>query len=82
MTTINIVGWSPGFQTVSAIQLLADKAQLGLSEAKRQIERLLSGESIHVEINTGLDATTLVTRLVELGAIVDSVDPKARSSPR
>ena len=70
MATVLVTGWLPGFQTVSAIQLLAHTGQLGLREAQRMIELLLSGEPIQLEVQTDRDASTLASRLVGLGAIV------------
>jgi hypothetical protein len=46
MTTLNMVGWKEGLQTVSLIEAVKDSSTCSLILAKAKVERLLAGESV------------------------------------
>lgn len=50
MTTLTMVGWKKGLLTVSLIMAVRDYSSAGtLTDAKREVERLLDGEHVVLE---------------------------------
>ncbi len=52
LTRLELVGWRPGLQTVSLTQALRDHGSMSLWQAKKEVERLLVGETVVVEFAT------------------------------
>jgi hypothetical protein len=69
MNTIRITGWKPGLQTISMIVALRGYANLGLTEAKSIVDRVLAGEVVEVQAYDARCAQKLLADLMRLGAI-------------
>ena len=48
MSDLVITGWKPGLQTISLIQLLRAKSDMGLRQAKLAVEDLMCGKEIRL----------------------------------
>lgn len=51
MTTLRLIGWDKGLQTVSLISDIHEFSDVSLSQAKGMVEKLLSGEIVELEFS-------------------------------
>jgi ribosomal protein L7/L12 len=68
MTTVEIVGWVPGFQKVACTKLLQTHAGLGLAAAKGVTDGILDGRVQIVRLPSESAAESLVCALKSIGA--------------
>lgn len=61
-----MTGWRVGAQTASAIQAVREAAQLGVADAKRLVEDVLSGAPIVLNVVDEKSAQGLVSTLDRL----------------
>lgn len=68
-TTLRMVGWKTGLQTVSLIQLVKEESTGSLSTAKRLVQALLEGNAVDVSFGSQTGAKAFQERAEGLGAI-------------
>ncbi len=71
MTKVLISGYKPGFKKVSHTKLLRSYAGLSLKPAKDYTDRVLSGETVVVELPTPEAAEEFARESRDLGAITE-----------
>ncbi|CAB3789739.1 hypothetical protein LMG28138_02873 [Pararobbsia alpina] len=76
MTTIRITGWKAGFNKVQFGSLLRECCGFSLSERKRQVDSILQGDVITIEIAPDrcehfLQSASYLGAICELGANSD-----------
>ena len=67
-TSIEISGWSKGFDVNMCVRVLHSLGGLSVNEARRVVERVLDGKRERVELKTERDAQLLLAALAKLGA--------------
>lgn len=67
--TISVVGWNRGLLTVSLMQLVMSTGR-SLTDAKRLVEGLVSGEPFDVEFDDEVKAACFAEKATEYGARV------------
>ena len=72
-TTVELSGWQPGVQVVSAIQLIREHTGLGLAIAKRLVEDCLAGRAVQVEAKDLVSARALTVGLRQQGILAATV---------
>jgi hypothetical protein len=70
MTTLELTTWKPGLNTVALIDSVRTHACRSLSEAKRDVERFLDGESVLLEFATENSRESFRKEAEELGVSV------------
>ena len=70
MTTLQLVGWKPGLQTVSLVQLVKNESTGSLIAAKRLVDELFEGRTVEVRFKTVEQAKAFRERAEALGAIL------------
>jgi ribosomal protein L7/L12 len=63
---VRVTGWRVGAQTVAAIQAVREATQVGLADAKRLVEDVLSGAPIILDVGDEKSAQELVSTLDRL----------------
>ena len=69
MATITLTGWREGLQKIALAKLQQELLGLPLSAAKKNVDELLDGRSVSLEVADHL-AADLLKRATELGAQV------------
>ena len=67
-TSIEISGWSKGFDIPMCVRVLHSLAGLTVEEARRVVERVVAGKRERVALKTARDAQLLLAALAKLGA--------------
>ena len=67
-TSIEITGWSKGFDVNMCVRVLHSLGGLSVNEARRVVERVLDAKRERVELKTQRDAQLLLAALAKLGA--------------
>ncbi len=65
-TRVRVIGWRVGAQAVSAIQAIREATRLGLADAKRLVDDVLSGAPIVLDVVDEQSAQRLVSTLDRL----------------
>jgi len=52
MTTLDMMSWKKGLQTVSLIQAVQQYSTRSLIQAKAEVERLVAGETVRLEFES------------------------------
>ena len=68
-TKVILAGWRKGCQTISCIQLVRNRTNIGLGLAKHMIEDCLEGKQTVFEMKSTKDAEVFITELEDLGFI-------------
>lgn len=71
MTKVSISGYRPGFKKVSHTKLLRSHAGLSLKPAKECTDRILSGETVILDLPDSGAAEEFTARSRELGAMAE-----------
>jgi hypothetical protein len=81
MLIVNVVGWKPGFKTISFMRLIREQgsAARGLPEAKQLVDGLLQGKRFAMKFTTQNEASSFITQAKELGAITDGPERSGKS---
>jgi ribosomal protein L7/L12 len=69
MPRIAIIGWKTGFNKVECTKTLQSACGFSLTEAKKITDAVLEGQTRVVELRSKSEATALVSRLEQIGAI-------------
>jgi ribosomal protein L7/L12 len=72
MVRIDVIGWKPGFRSISFIKLMrnAGGVERGLKEAKDLVDEMIGGHPFVVQFENEQEADLFVTAANELGATV------------
>lgn len=70
MTKLRMVGWKPGLQTVSFVELLKNEATGSLAEAKRLVDALLDGGELEVAFESEAKARSFRERAEQMGVVI------------
>jgi hypothetical protein len=70
MQTLEMVGWKPGLQTVSLIEAANIYCTGSLVAAKREVERLLAGETVVLTFKSEEERTAFRTEAEGFGVTV------------
>jgi hypothetical protein len=70
MTTLQMIGWKPGVQTVSLVQLIRDASTGSLTAAKQLVDDLLNGSPVEIQFSTPEQAQDFRERAESLGVII------------
>ena len=70
MTFLDLTGWRPGLNTVALIEAIKLCRSRSLASAKRDVERLLDGETIRLEFDTEEEKEAFRMKAEGLGVIV------------
>lgn len=65
---IIIEGWNEGFQKVSLTHLQVDLLKISLKVAKNNVDKLLDGHSIIIDVNNEQLASTFVKEVKNINA--------------
>jgi len=68
MASIVLTGWRPGLRKVSLANLLKDKCDLSLSQAKACVDRLVDGECVQISVSSPEIAQAIMADIKHLGA--------------
>lgn len=71
MCFIVLRDWQDGLRKVDLDKLLAKEARMGLSEGKRAVDRLMSGQQVRIGPFSSDEAAALVKRIESLGAVCE-----------
>jgi len=71
MVMIRITGWKPGVNTVHAIKLIRNKAQIPLNEALSLVNDVLAGKNSSLRLSNIENASELVNLLNTLGMVAE-----------
>lgn len=72
VSTLRLIGWEKGLQTVSLIRAIRECGDLSLSESKQMVESLLDGQTVAIEF-VDLERMSDFRRIASgLGAICES----------
>ena len=69
MSTLAIVGWTKGCDTVAAMKCIRDKSPMPLNEAHGVMNRVLRDERVLVDVSDPFDADRLIEALEKFGLI-------------
>jgi hypothetical protein len=69
MTTLKMIAWNKGLQTVSLIEAVRQYSTGSLIRAKSAVERLLAGESVTLEFDSEATKDEFRKKAEALGAI-------------
>lgn len=72
--TIIMKDWVEGLEKVSLTKLQREVLYLSLVESKRNVDKLLDGEEITIEISDNLHAEQFVLRARKIGVICDYIE--------
>ena len=61
-------GWEPGIRKISLNHLLQEEGGMSLSEAKKVVDNLLSGQDVQIEIASDSQARHFLQEARKLGA--------------
>lgn len=70
MKTLELVGWKPGLQTVSLIEAVKIYSTGSLVKAKREVERLLAGETVLLNFESEEERTAFRAKAEGFGVTV------------
>jgi hypothetical protein len=76
MTSIRLVGWKPGLQTVSLVLVVMKHTGASLIEAKGLVERLLDGNPVDLSFPDRKTCELFRTEAEGLGATAAPLDCK------
>ena len=68
MVTVMLEGWRNGFEKVSLTKLQMEKLGISLKESKSNVDVLLAGESVSLEIKDYILAYDFLKKAEEIGA--------------
>jgi len=67
---ISLIGWRKGLRKIQLVSLLRKHCGYTLSEAKRQVDKLLSGSLVAIEIDESVEAQGIAKEIQALGVIL------------
>lgn len=76
MKHLAVVGWKPGFQTISFIKLLRQSGarKMTLPDAKACLDQILAGKPLDLYFDSGQDIGAFIREAGKLGAITSDVN--------
>jgi hypothetical protein len=80
MTSVRLLGWSPGLNKVRLTKLIHSSAGLPLDEAHAAVSRLLAGEVVELRIDSLQTAQQLAASAHALGVQAECVSTPESSS--
>jgi hypothetical protein len=80
MTSVRLLGWSPGLNKVRLTRLIHSSAGLPLDEAHAAVNRLLAGEAIELRVDCSQTAQQLAFEVEALGVQAECVSTPESSS--
>ena len=80
MTTVHLLGWSPGLNKVRLTKLIRSSTAMPLNEAQAAVNRLLAGEVIELRFDRSQAAQQLAVAAHALGVQVECVSAPESST--
>jgi hypothetical protein len=68
---VKLTGWREGMQKVSLTKLQKGYFQMSLREAKTNVDRLLDGKEIEIEVESINQAQSFIQEVKQLGVICE-----------
>lgn len=69
MTIIEIVGWKEGLEKVNLTKLQMELLDLTLPRAKKNVDDLLNGNIVEIEVKNTESADLFLEKAFEMGAV-------------
>lgn len=79
MCEVRLTGWRVGTRKVSLTLLIRDWTDLGLSQAKSEVDRLLAGDIVSLSLPDRATATAFCREAAALGAICQVDEPASET---
>lgn len=76
MPIVKLIGWQPGLRKVSLVTLLQQQADLSFTSAKQNVDYLLAGKHVNLEVGDRRKANQLAEEVRKLGCVcvIEQVD--------
>ena len=68
MTSLKLIGWDKGLQTVSLVNAIRQFADVSLSQAKQMAEKFLAGEIVTIEFSDSAKMESFRRVALDIGA--------------
>ena len=80
MTSVRLLGWSPGLNKVRLTKLIRTSAGVPLDEAHAAVNRLVAGDAVELRVDSLQIAQQLTAEVCALGVRAECVSTPESSS--